>query len=233
LVSGKTLETVYAPFEHVERGAELAIVGITPGATQAECALSAARAALRRGADVQTAAREAKIAASFSGGMRANLCRMLDAAGVPGWFGIHASSDLFGRAANRVHFTSALRNPVFVDGRNYNGQPKILSQPSFLETIDERLASEVRSLPDAWWLPLWDVPAAALNRLVERGILPPDRLLPPMPHPAGGNGENISWFSGTTKATAFSSRRASTGELLLSRRDGLREFFAGRRPVAA
>lgn len=228
LRSGKLLETIYAPFEHIERGAELVIVGITPGTTQAEIGLSAAREALRRGADLPEAARAAKIAASFSGRMRENLCGMLDSAGAAEWFGIETTADLFGTAAHRVHFTSALRNPVFVDGNNYNGQPPILSNHRLQSMVEDTLATEARALPNAWWLPLWDVPAAALKHMISKGALTADRLLPPMPHPSGGNGENIAWFRGTTKATAFSIRRASTGDLLLQRRDAIRAFFASR-----
>jgi hypothetical protein len=230
--SGKTLETLYAPFEHIQAGAELVIVGITPGATQAENALAAARRALRRGVTPEIAAREAKTAASFSGAMRANLVGMLEAAGVPGWLGISSAEAIFGEAADRVHFTSALRYPVFLDGKNYNGsggQPPILGHSRLRAMIESALEEEARALPGAFWLPLWDVPEAALQHLIARGVLRADRVLAPMPHPAGGNGENIAWFRGTTKATAFSSRRASTGPLLLERRDRLKEFFAVQR----
>lgn len=226
--SGKLIETIYAPFEHIEHGARLVIVGITPGATQAENALVGARAALRKGMEIDAAARLAKVTASFSGNMRPNLCGMLDAVGVPGWLGIKESIDLFKNASHLVHFTSALQNPVFVGGANYNGSPDILGHARLVATIEDTLAAEVRALPNAWWLPLWDVPAAALSHLVKRGLLPAQKLLPAMPHPAGGNGENIAWFRGTTKATTFSSRRASTGELLLRRRDELRTFFSNR-----
>lgn len=223
---GKVLDTIYAPFEHIEAGARLVIVGITPGATQADNALAAARAALRRGTDIATAAREAKVAASFSGGMRSNLCRMLDAVGVPGWLGVPSGNDVFGLASHLVHFTSALRNPVFVDRKNYNGTPEILHTPRLIGTVQDSLAEEARALPDAMWLPLWDVPATALDHLVRIGILRADRVLPPMPHPAGGNGENIAWFTGQNRKDEFSSRRASTGQLLLDRRDDLRRFFS-------
>lgn len=230
--SGKTLEILYAPFEYIQAGAELVIVGITPGQTQAENALAAARDALRRGAALEIAAREAKTAASFSGAMRVNLVGMLEAAGFPGWLGIPSAEAIFGAAANRVHFTSALRYPVFLDGQNYNGsggQPSILSHSRLLAMVESALEEECRALPGAYWLPLWDVPDAALQHLVARGVLREDRVLAPMPHPAGGNGENIAWFRGTTKATAFSSRRASTGPLLLERRDRLKAFFAAQR----
>lgn len=222
---GKLLECIYAPFEHIETTADLVIVGITPGATQAENALSAARTALRRRADIVTAAREAKIAASFSGAMRSNLCARLDHAGAARWLGIGASRDLFSAQAHRVHFTSALCYPVFVDRNNYNGSPDVLATDVLRKTVEESLAAEVRALPHAMWLPLWDVPAAALNCLARRGILAEERILPPMPHPSGGNGENIAWFLGRNRKSTFSSRRASTGQVLLDRRDRLRAFF--------
>ncbi|EFH13092.1 hypothetical protein HMPREF0731_0686 [Pseudoroseomonas cervicalis ATCC 49957] len=224
--SGRCLEAVYAPFEHIEHGAELVIVGITPGQTQAENALKAARTALRRGADPTTAAREAKVAASFSGEMRSFLCEMLDAAGAQQWFGIRRSSELFAAAAHRVHFTSALRNPVFLSGENYNGQPKILSHRRLLEIVETCLVEEAYALPNAYWLPLWDGPAAVLNHLVSRGTLKAERVLAPMPHPSKQNGENVVWFCGRNTKAAFSSRRASTGPLLLERRDRLKAFFA-------
>lgn len=224
--SGKQLEGIYAPFEHVEVGARLVIVGITPGETQAENALAAARAGLRRGDSIEIASRKAKVAASFSGAMRTNLCRMLDAAGAAAWLGIRTSEEIFSSASSLVHFTSALRNPVFINRANYNGTPDILRTPQLTQTVETALAEEARALPDAMWLPLWDVPNAALCRLVTLGHLSSDRLLPPMPHPSGGNGENIAWFIGQNRKSEFSSRRASTGKLLLERREALRDFFS-------
>src|SRR5690242_943816 len=51
-----------------------------------------------------------------------------------------------------------------------------------------------------------------------------------LPHPSGGNGENIAWFRGTNKAASFSTRHASTGPLLLERREALKTFFRTTRP---
>lgn len=223
---GKVLEAVYAPFEHIEPAAELVIVGITPGVTQAENALRAARSALRRGLNPADAAREAKIAASFSGDMRDYLCEMLDTVGAHRWFGISRSQELFGSAAHRVHFTSTLRNPVFFEGANYNGLPRALGHFHLKQTVETCLVEEARVLPNAYWLPLWDGPNAALQHLVARGELRADQVLPPMPHPSRQNGENVVWFCGRNTKAAFSSRRASTGPLLLDRRDRLVDFFA-------
>lgn len=58
---------VYAPFDHVNRAARIAIVGMTPGRFQAANALRAAQEALRAGQSVEIAAEKAKVFASFSG----------------------------------------------------------------------------------------------------------------------------------------------------------------------
>lgn len=71
--------------------------------------------------------RDAKIFASFSGPMRANLVAMLDSIGVNHRLGILSTSTLWNSDANLVHFTSALRYPVFVDGMNYSGAPSIIT----------------------------------------------------------------------------------------------------------
>src|SRR5689334_21997238 len=68
----------YAPFEHIQRGARVAIVGITPGAQQARNALAELRRQLVAGTDHATALGAAKTFASFSGPMRTNLIAMLD-----------------------------------------------------------------------------------------------------------------------------------------------------------
>jgi len=48
LVRDNSLTISYAPFDHIQNGARLAIVGITPGAQQARNALLEARAAISR-----------------------------------------------------------------------------------------------------------------------------------------------------------------------------------------
>jgi hypothetical protein len=222
---GKLLECIWAPFDHVEEGARIAIVGITPGVTQAENALAALRASLRGGRDLQAAMRDAKIAGSFSGDLRENLCRLLDHVGLPRWLGVPDTRALFDPSARIVHFTSALRHPVFREGKNYNGTPRIKTTPTLRDVVERHLAVEIRALPDAYWLPLWDTPASALHHLAQRGILNVNRILPALPHPAGENGENISYFLGT-KMGPLSRVRASTGPVVLERREGLTSFFA-------
>jgi hypothetical protein len=230
--TGDVLESFWIPGEHVEPTARIAIVGITPGLTQAENILSAFQMSLRQGRDLATAMRDAKMAGAFSGTLRENLCRMLDHVGLPRWLGAKDTRSLFARSSTLAHFTSVLRHPVFRGGKNYNGAPRIMTTPVLRAVVERDLAAEVQALPNAYWLPLWDTPAGALQHLVSLGILRADRVLPALPHPAGENGENISYFLGT-KVGPLSSRRASTGPLLLERRAGLAAFFATRSHEAA
>jgi hypothetical protein len=71
----------------------------------------------------------AKAFASFSGPLRNNLVAMLDFIGLNSWLGLQSCATLWLGDNYLVHFTSALRFPVFVDGQNYSGQPSITSTP--------------------------------------------------------------------------------------------------------
>lgn len=211
------LEVIYAPFEHIAVGARLAIVGITPGLSQANVAVAAVRAHLRAGVDAAEALRLAKLTASFSGDvMRSNLVRMLDAIGVQGLFGLSTTSSLFTPVGEQVHFTSALRNPVFRDGANYNGAPDMIRTPMLCQAMEAGLIEEVRALPDAIWLPLGPKPAAAMAHLAAKGHLSADRVLNGVPHPSGANGEPVALFLGR-KRPEHASPRVDAGRLLAAR----------------
>src|SRR5689334_9300176 len=116
----------WVPFEHVPDKPVVAIIGITPGRYQAERALTVFRDAIREGSTVEQALRQVEALASFSGPMRANLVAMLDHIGLAQVLGVKSCSDFFGANDEPVHFTSALRYPVFVNGANYSGNPDII-----------------------------------------------------------------------------------------------------------
>lgn len=197
----------FAPFDHTSSTARLVLVGITPGREQATNALRGFADALRAGSPLEAALRRAKLAGSFSGTiMRANIVRMLDLIGVQTALGVASCAVLFDAAHDRVHFTSALRYPVFVDGKNYNGSPDLLRTPLLRQMVETFLAAEARALPDALWLPLGPHPTAALHHLVSLGALRADRVLEGMPHPSGANAERIKFFLGLKPKAALSSK---------------------------
>jgi len=195
-VRGRTVSMVYAPFDHVNPTARIAIVGLTPGLQQARNALSAARAALRRGASVNDAAAEAKVFASFSGPMRANLVAMLDRIGVARRLGVASTASLWGERADLIHFTSALRYPVFIDGENWSGQPDALRVPLMRDWLLTYLGEELRSLQGALLVPLGPKVSAMLAYLASQGVVDRSRILDGLPHPSGANAERIAYFLG-------------------------------------
>jgi len=200
------LTVAWAPFDHVAVGARLAIVGITPGRQQAENAFVAFSRALAQGMPPAEALRRAKLTGAFSGPMRENLVTMADHIGLPRVLGVRSVAEIFDPGRELVHLTSALRHPVFVGGKNYNGNPDLLRTPALRRIVENHMAAEVRSLPQAIWLPLGPKPAAALAHLAGLGLLDRNRILDGLPHPSGQNGERVAYFLGRKPRAALSSK---------------------------
>lgn len=214
-------------FDHIELGARLVVVGITPGAQQRDLADAAFQSALAKGMSPGGAGRAAKFAASFGGAMRANLVKMLDAVGAASFLGLNSFADAFDPAtAGKVHFTSALRYPVFHKGANYNGQVPMLSSPALRLMIETLLADEVKQLPGAIWQPLGDKPVAALQHLVSLGVLDPKQIAPALPHPSGANAERVSFFLGNKAEEDLSPK--TNAARLNAQRKAIHAFYASR-----
>lgn len=143
----------YAPFDHVTATARIVLVGITPGRYQAVEAISTARRMLIAGADHASAMAEAKKVASFAGPMRANLVDLLNDIGVAKRLRVRTTAELWGARADLVHFTSALRYPVFEEGENYGGN-RLLQSPLLRGQVDQWFAAECRVLRNALFVPL-------------------------------------------------------------------------------
>lgn len=214
-------------FDHIERGASLVIIGITPGAQQRDLADAAMAGALAKGMTATAASRTAKFAASFGGAMRANLVRMLDDVGAASFLGLDSLAAAFDPVTQgKVHFTSALRYPVFHNGANYNGQVSMLSSQVLRLMIEKLLTEEVKQLPGAIWQPLGDKPVAALEHLVTLGILNAKQIAPALPHPSGANAERISFFLGN-KAEKDLSPKTNAAKIK-AQRNTIGAFYAGR-----
>ena len=197
LASEGNLQTFYAPFDHVNSEARIVICGITPGLQQASRALDEARRQLRQGASLEQAKQAAKETASFAGDMRGNLINMLDHVGVHTLLGIDSCARLFNTHRHLVHYTSALRYPVFVDGQNYSGSPAMLSRASLRHQVETHLAEEIKTLgPQCLYVPLGPKVTEAFQYLRAKGLLKAEQILDGLPHPSGQNGERISYFLG-------------------------------------
>lgn len=207
LSSEGALQTFYAPFDYVNTEARIVLCGITPGLQQASRALDEARKQLRQGASVDQAKQAAKETASFAGKMRTNLINMLDHVGVHRLLGVDSCARLFDTHRHLVHYTSALRYPVFLDGKNYSGSPAMLSRSSLRHQVETHLAEEIKTLgPLCLYVPLGPKVTEVFQHLQAKGLLKPEQLLDGLPHPSGANAERISYFLGGKPREKLSSK---------------------------
>jgi hypothetical protein len=184
----------YAPFEGLNRSAQVVIVGITPGWTQMKIAYEIARDGENRGDSVGDILSAVKDSAAFAGVMRANLLAMLDAIELPAYLGIEQTASLFESHRSLLHATSAVRHPVFVgdQNKNYTGRGPDLGRDAVLRELMRRhLLDELDAIGDALVVPLGDAVSAALHAegISER------RCLYGFPHPSGGNGYRVRRFA--------------------------------------
>lgn len=204
---GRNVSMMYAPFDHINRSAKIAIVGMTPGAHQAQQALLAAKAALLEGKSEAEAAAIAKTHASFSGEpMRTNLIRMMDAVGIARALGLTSTAGLWAGDSHLVHFTSALRYPVLVDGKNWSGTPDMIRTPKLREWLLTWTGAELNELPNCLIVPLGPKVAAAMHHLAAAGLIEANRIMDGMPHPSGANQERVACFLGDKPAEMCSSK---------------------------
>ena len=190
------LEIYYAPFDYLNPSAKVVLVGVTPGWTQMEIAYRQAREGLHAGLAFHTILDRIDEHASFAGSMRRNLVTMLDALALPEHLGIPSSASLFSTHRPLLHTTSALRYPVFVNGRNYTGHtPKPLSMPALLYFIEHLLAEELQQASEAIIIPLGQSVSTIIEYLAGTGSLDRHRCLVGFPHPSGANGHRVREFN--------------------------------------
>lgn len=208
--SDGALSAYYAPFDYVNPGARVVLVGITAGRTQAVNALAEAKRQLEQGAALEQALIRAKQTGAFSGPMRSNLTAMLDRIGLATWLRVASCDALFGDAAKLLQTTSVLPFPTFVNGENYNGAPDLINTPMLRAMMVDHFLPIIKALPDAVILPLGPVPSKALAWLVSQGKISATRILRGMPHPSSANGERIQYFLGRKEASRLSAKTDPT-----------------------
>lgn len=188
------LKVVWAPCDHINADARIAIVGITPGWQQAQIAYTEAQKALIDGLSYPEACLRAKGKAAFAGTMRKNLTAMLDDIGVGKALGISSTAELFRRLHPDFHSTSALRYPVFRNNKNYTGHiPDPLKNVYLRSMTETLLTEELRALSTALVVPLGKAANVCVKHALS--ILHIDiSLLDSFPHPSGANAHRIRQF---------------------------------------
>lgn len=227
------LSVHYAPFECFNPSARLIIVGITPGETQAAEALVAAQSQLAAGASNDMVLSHAKRVGAFTGPLRKNLVAMLDHVGFNRWAWVRTADQFFesgfgcdaNRARGLIQTASVLQNPTFVDGKRYNGTPKLLGSPLLKSMVLAHFVPMAQALPEAKIVALGDVPWHTLNWLADNGHIDRARLLGQLPHPSPASQERINWFLGRPNPSKPVSKKTDTAKLD-AMRDQLRAAVA-------
>jgi hypothetical protein len=201
------LSCYYAPFEYLNTGAKLILVGITPGGTQMNRALNAARSAIAMDTPIADAVRKVKREGSFSGTMRPNIVNMLNRLGYQHKLGVECTSKLWSTHDHLVQFCSLLKFPVFVNGKDYNGNPKTHKDNDLKRMLNDHFVKDMAALPpDAMLVPLGDTVLEVIVWLKDQGLIPQEvmkfegRFVAP-PHPSGANAESIALLLETTYPT--------------------------------
>jgi len=207
--SQENLSTWYAPFDFVNKNAQIVIVGITPGHQQAKNAILKAKDSLLSGKSEEQAMQEAKVYASFSGPIRKNLTSMLDFVGINQVLNIETTQSLFSERSDLVHFTSALRYPVMRNGKNYSGTPSMVKNTYLKSHLKKWFATECATLPNAIYVPLGPKVAEALFLLADEGIINKNKIIDGLPHPSGANAERINYFLTKKRKEDLSSKTNS------------------------
>lgn len=208
------LEVRYIPFETVNAGARVVLVGLTPGFTQWRNAVAEAQTQLQQGACDEQALIAAKRTGAFSGTLRPNLVALLDSIGLHQWLKVGSCGALFDQHSNVLHSTSLLRHPVTKDALNYSGAPDPTRAPFLRKQIERYFAHEARLFPNAVFVPLGPAVSAGLRWLVAEGVLSSDQIMEGLPHPSGANAERIAYFLGRKAAQDLSPK---TNALVLDR----------------
>jgi hypothetical protein len=186
----------YAPFDAVTQGAEIILAGITPGRTQMNESLRVASRLLTTGVSNTEVLKGAKEVASFAGPMRKLLVRMLDHFQIHKVLGIPTCAELFGTSRHLVHYTSALRYPVFVKGKNYKGSPSMIRHPLLRRHLLEHFAAEVQELPRALVIPLGEKVSESIEFIAQHREIGRERILSGLEHPSGANSERVAYLIG-------------------------------------
>ncbi len=191
------IDVYFSPFEHVNKQAKVVLVGISPGATQANIANLKASALLKTGESIDSISEKAKQSGAFSGALRNNLIRLLDYIDINSKLGIDSCGTLFTENKHLLHSTSVFRYPTLQAGKPISSAKKGLSDPLLKQMVDNCLADEVRQLPQsAFYLPMGQGVDKILLALYELGLLNRNQLLIGLPHPSGANAERIAYFLG-------------------------------------
>jgi hypothetical protein len=141
--------------------------------------------AIARGDNPQAELERIKSEASFRGDvMEANLKSILEHGGLAERAGIEDIDNLWTKEASKVHFTSTIRYPAFINGKLFNNQIDSLEHPELRKYVETCLAKELASVPvDADIVALGQKGPRIVRHAAKAAGIDPRRVLS-LPHPS-------------------------------------------------
>ena len=174
--------------EYFNPKAKIFIVGITPGFSQMETSIVAARRCIEEHIPLEEMPYICKKEARFAGQLRKNIITMLDELKLGEALGLESTALLFGEADELLHTTSMLPFATFVKGKNYTGHAPELMKNHLLRTeVEAHFYPQVEALKDALIIPLGKCVEEVVNILIEKGTIEERQCLIGFPHPSGAN----------------------------------------------
>lgn len=179
------IEILWAPFDFINRDARIVIVGVTPGPNQALLSYNAVRTAAAQGKNPREDLERIKVEASFRGPvMEPNLKSILEHSGLAELAGIEDIDDLWTRESRRVHFTSTIRYPAFINGKLFNNQIDSLGHSELRRYVETFLAEELASVTaEAVIVALGQEGPKIVRHAAKAAGLDPERVVA-LPHPS-------------------------------------------------
>ena len=180
------IEILWAPFDHVNRDAKLVIIGVTPGPNQALLSFRAMQKTAATGSDPQAELEKIKAESSFRGDViEANLKSLLEHSGLAEGAGIQDIDGLWTTEASKVHFTSTIRYPTFINSQLFNNQIDSLRHSELRKYIERHLAEELASVSaDAAIVALGQKGPRLVRHAAKVAGIDPRRVVE-LPHPSG------------------------------------------------
>ena len=180
------IEIFWAPFDYVNRDANLVIVGVTPGPNQALLSFRAMQKTAATGSDPQAELEKIKAESSFRGDViESNLKSLLEHSGLAERAGIQNIDGLWTSEAFKVHFTSTVRYPTFINSQLFNNQIDLLRHSELRKYIESYLAEELASVrADAAIVALGQKGPRLVRHAAKVAGIDPRRVVA-LPHPSG------------------------------------------------
>ncbi|WP_432666981.1 hypothetical protein R9X47_11550 [Wukongibacter baidiensis] len=182
--------------EMINEKAEILIVGICPGWRQMERSIRLTKKLLSVSISDDEISRRVKLKTRLFGTTRNNLINMLSSLELHKMLGISSADKLFDDEYKYLHTTSLIRYPVFISGKNYNGNvPSLLKNDFLFNIASKSIKNEINSLSKVKLiLPLGKAVEKFLCNIYAKDKNIYEKIIKGFPHPSGLNGHRIRFF---------------------------------------